>query len=129
MTRFIWEIIPFYKTEQKNKYLSRLSTTGKLDFDDKTDWPSTDVFKDEKGFYIISEISGIGRDNLEIYIADNKLVIVGEKPFPGLNHNRVFYEMERNYGDFKRIIEIPDSINRKSIQVEFAKGILKIKFE
>ncbi len=129
MTKFIWEIIPFYNSDQKNKYLSKLSTIGQLDLEDKTDWPLTDVFKDEKGFYIVSEISGITKDNLEIYIAESKLVIVGEKPFPGLNHNRVFYKMERNYGEFKRIIDIPDAVNRKSIQVEFSKGMLKIKFK
>ena len=130
MSKFIWEMVAFYQSSRKkNKYLDKLSREGKLYVGGQTDWPVSDVYEDDEGFFIVMEVPDIPKDNIEIYVVGKKIIVVGERKFPILNSQRIFYQMERNYGNFKRVFQIPDHVNEKSIQVMFDKGLLIIKME
>ena len=118
----------FYESHKENKYLSRLSKNGRLRISDQTDWPPTDIFEDDEYFYMIMEIPGIPKEEVEIYIADDKLIILGERKFPVINDNSIFHLIERNYGEFKRVFQIPDYVDPDSISVKAKEGTLYIKF-
>lgn len=127
MSNFIWELVPFYDSKEKNKFLCKISNEGKIDLENESNWPNYDIYEDKSFFYIEVELPGLDKEFIEIYMTDEKIIVVGNRPFPELKHNRTYYIMKRNYGDFKKIFDLPENINAKSIKVNFNSGLLKIK--
>lgn len=95
----------------------------------KTDWfkPSLDVASDEKEYSVTIELPGIDAGNISIEYSSNTLKVKGEKHQEKEEKEKDFYRVERSYGSFQRILDIPDDADAENISSSYKDGILSIK--
>ena len=91
--------------------------------------PKCDIFETEEKFYIIVDLAGIKKENINVITSDNYLKIQGERNFEIESHNICYYNMEIDTGKFERIIEYPDTkIDKKKPLKKKEKGFSKNNF-
>ena len=113
---------PLYPAGQKAPV--RLSKTG------ETHWiPNTDVFINSDHCLVINvELAGMRREDLEITIDGNRLMISGQRPDGGRSGSSKcsFLVMEINYGAFESIIELPTGYDLSQAKAAYQNGFLRI---
>lgn len=94
----------------------------------QTDWfkPSLDVASDDKEYSIKVELPGMDASNISIEYTSNTLKIKGEKQQEKEEKKKDFYRIERSYGSFQRILDIPDDADADNITSSYKDGVLSI---
>ena len=91
--------------------------------------PRVDITEDEKMLYLHVELAGVKKEDVKLSVNDeNVLIIKGEKRKPE-NQDRSHVRAERNYGPFSRSFNLPDNVNKESINAKFENGVLEITLE
>lgn len=86
-----------------------------------------DIFETDTEIFIEIELPGVTQDEIELSVLRDVLVIEGAKPRRHSDQGREHICMERTYGRFRRIIEIPGAGDTRSIQAHLADGVLRIR--
>jgi HSP20 family protein len=66
------------------------------------------------------------KEDLDISIHGNQLVIRGVKRSGGKQEGRLYQLMERAYGRFERTIHLPQDIDGKRAEVSYQDGVLTV---
>ncbi len=92
--------------------------------------PMTDIYETEDSMVIKMELAGIHKDDINIGIDGGRLIVRGHRKDESKTHGsqkkRNYLQMEINYGDFERIISLPEGLDTQSIRAEFPMGFLRI---
>jgi len=94
----------------------------------ETHWiPNTDVFVTEGNLVINVELAGMRREDLELSVDGNRLMISGHRPDGARGPKCSFLVMEINYGPFECVIEIPQGYNLSEARAAYQNGFLRIE--
>jgi len=105
----------------------RKSSPGRLESAGETHWiPNTDVYVTEGILVIKVELAGMRREDLELTVEGNRLMISGQRPDSGRNTKCKFLVMEINYGPFECVIEIPPGYDLTEAKAAHQNGFLRI---
>jgi HSP20 family protein len=105
----------------------RKSSPGRLESAGETHWiPNTDVYVTEGILVIKVELAGMRREDLELTVEGNRLMISGQRPDSGRNTKCKFLVMEINYGPFECVIEIPPGYDLTEAKAAYQNGFLRI---
>lgn len=74
------------------------------------------------------ELPGIRKEDCEITVQDGLLRIAGEKQSDKQYLGGSYYLMERAYGSFERMVELPDSVDPDSGTATLRDGVLRVEF-
>jgi HSP20 family protein len=100
---------------------SRREATG------ETHWiPNTDVFTTEGALVIKVELAGMQREDLDLTVEGNRLMISGQRPDGSRTSKCKFLVMEINYGHFECVIEIPPGYDLSGAKAAYQNGFLRI---
>ena len=87
-------------------YVQKTATTGKQSASGQTHWiPNTDVYATEGQLVIKVELAGMRREDLELTVEGNRLMVSGQRPDGGRGSKCKFLVMEINYGSFECVID------------------------
>lgn len=89
--------------------------------------PNTDIFESQEVVRIRIELAGVPRENISILVKSGKLIISGDRPERRPEQRLYYHQLELNYGKFKRVIALPESIEHNDIQATLEEGVLEIK--
>lgn len=89
--------------------------------------PLLDETEDDKAYHVKIELPGMGKDDVDITLADGMLVIRGEKKQEDEEKDKDFYRSERMFGAFRRTLPIPVEVDESKIEASFDKGVLNIE--
>lgn len=94
----------------------------------KTEWlkPSLDIASDENAYSVKVELPGIDAGNIKIEYSGGTLRIKGEKAQEKEEKGKDFYRMERSYGSFQRILDLPEDVDENKITSRYKDGVLSI---
>ncbi len=88
--------------------------------------PAIDMRDRGDRFEIEAEIPGIDKDDIEIELRDESLVIQGETTEETKEEGEDFIRKERGHRSFYRELPMPDEIKEEEVNAELNKGILTI---
>jgi HSP20 family protein len=88
--------------------------------------PNTDIFEEDEKVVIRIELAGVKREDISILLKDGNLTITGQRCEKRRDSKAVYHQLEMNYGDFKRVVSIPESLEHNNIEAIFRDGILYI---
>lgn len=94
--------------------------------DSSKNFPKTDIVLTETAVILLLEIPGALKEDVFLSVSGNKLTVRGIIKSPILNGEAVL--TERKYGEFQRIIELPEPTDSNHIQAIFDNGILAITY-
>lgn len=91
------------------------------------DFPLYDIYKNDTAICLIIEVPGLSRSDLSVALRQgNTLVVKGisRALFPA----DMEVKRERFYGEFERLIPLPEPTETKFIQSAFQDGILQVTY-
>ncbi|MCX7770456.1 MAG: Hsp20/alpha crystallin family protein [Proteobacteria bacterium] len=88
--------------------------------------PPLDIYECSHGVNIDIEIPGLEKEDIKISIVHNKLFIKGEKRFKKEYQKQKYYLLERPYGIFNRVFELPENTDIENIKAKIKDGVLSI---
>ncbi len=88
--------------------------------------PAIDVKENDKNIKITAELPGLEAKDVQIQVADHYVTIKGKKEDESKEEKDGYYRKERSYGEFQRVIALPDSANGDKAEASLNKGLLTI---
>ena len=88
-------------------------------------YPLLNVFRQGDDFVVIAELPGIGRDDVEIQVHENRLRIAGRKKIE-YGEGASLHRRERIAGSFDRTIAMPVAVDAGRVKAEYRDGILAL---
>jgi HSP20 family protein len=92
----------------------------------ETTHPPMDIFEDEAGVHIQLEVPGMSRNDLNIRLDRDRLSIEGFKQSGGDSQCLRYICVEREFGIFRRIVEVPVSVDASGVRAALVDGVLRI---
>ncbi|WP_320171421.1 Hsp20/alpha crystallin family protein [Maridesulfovibrio sp.] len=87
--------------------------------------PATDIVESEQGFYMYMDLPGVSRENLEIDLEENSLVVTGRTAY-ATAENEKFLDREFSGGEYVRRFTVADIVDRKNIKANLKNGVLEL---
>lgn len=89
--------------------------------------PAVDVCENEEAYYIVVDVAGVDKDDLEVeYHPNGSLVVRGVRRPPNIGAVQCLI-LEIPYGPFERRIPLPSSIDPEGITAEYQSGLLLVR--
>jgi HSP20 family protein len=88
--------------------------------------PSVDVVETDEAIKISAELPGLTADDIELQLADDALLLRGEKRHEETRKGHNYYRTERSYGAFSRRIPLPASVKPDEVDATLRDGLLTI---
>ena len=81
-----------------------------------TAWiPRIDIFAQGDDLVMRCELAGVARDEVDISFESNALTIFGERTGAPDVEDTAYYVRERQYGSFRRTINLPEGTDRSNV--------------
>lgn len=87
--------------------------------------PAADIYETDNEYVIKADMPGVKKENLEIMIEDNELLIVGRIDVDGSRLDNLKYCECRLY-DFRRSFIVGDTVDRNGISANLEDGVLTL---
>jgi HSP20 family protein len=93
----------------------------------EAEWaPRADVYEQDGKLVIKAELPGVAKDDVDVMIDGDDLVIRGERKAEEKVEEKDYYRMERSYGSFYRRIPLPEGATADKITATFKDGVLEV---
>lgn len=89
--------------------------------------PQLNISHDTEGYTITLEAAGLSEKDITIEQTDRQLIIKGHKRQEIEDKESHFYRIERQYGEFQRILDLPEDARDGEAKATMTKGLLTIK--
>lgn len=88
--------------------------------------PAVEVTEHEGKLEVIADLPGINENDVKVEVTDEGLVIQGERKREREEKGERYYRSERSYGQFYRLIPLPENANLDQARAEFRNGELRV---
>ncbi len=89
-------------------------------------YPSVNVLSSNDEMIVQCEVPGVKRDDIDLSIAGETVVIKGTKKCPCESDDVQYHRRERGAGDFSRTVVLPEKVDADKISASMTDGILII---
>jgi HSP20 family protein len=91
------------------------------------DWtPAVDVLDEKNKLTVKAELPGFKREDINVSLHENNLVITGERRCEDEQREGEFYRCERYYGKFHREVSLPSMVDAEKIDAKYRDGVLTV---
>lgn len=106
--------------------------TGKGDEDDFSAFPrwgmlAGEVEETTKDLLVRIEVPGMRKEDCQISIEGNLLVVKGEKHSEREHRDSTYHVRERAYGAFERSVHLPRTVDSDKAQASYKDGVLMVR--
>lgn len=124
-----WDMIfdqtPFEPLMKEQSHLSHGPQEKKSNARNST-FPIVDIYQTDTQIIVLLELPGYRKEDVSLSLSGNKLVVKGSCHLPIAN--AITIRNELRYGDFERLIELPEPTKSKDIHARFENGLLIVTY-
>lgn len=91
--------------------------------------PAMDVLSQDGNLIIRAELPGVKQEDVDITFSNGVLTISGERKAEREDQGAGYYVRERQYGHFRRSMNLPEGVDESKIHAKFEDGILEVTVE
>ena len=115
-----------YFQEEVNKLFHFLFEQSKMgrELSEGGNYPPVDIYETDNCLFIEMELPGLDIDKISLTVSNDILIVEGEKKKQMEKGAINYLCVERDYGKFKRIIEIPTTGDTTKINAKYDQGLL-----
>lgn len=88
---------------------------------------AAEVFDDDDNVVIRLEVPGMDKDNFDLQVRDNYLVVRGEKQVEREHRSGSYHVTECAYGSFERAIPLPEAVEENKATASYRNGVLRVE--
>lgn len=97
------------------------------EIDSSTGWgPRVDLAEKENELIVKADLPGMKPEEVEINITGDVLTVCGEKKQESEEKQPDYHYVERQYGSFRRMIQLPCKVDESAAEARFKDGVLTI---
>ena len=85
-----------------------------------------DLVESAKEFRIIANLPGICKEDVKISLDKNQLIIEAIHKKEELSEKSVYHHRERFFGNYRRVIYLPDNVDKNGIKAKMDNGLLEL---
>jgi HSP20 family protein len=89
-------------------------------------YPAIDVSESDAEVTVRAELPGIAAKDLDIEVTGTTLTISGKKEECEEKKGEDFYQSERRFGSFRRVIDLPETVDADKVTAEAENGVVTI---
>jgi len=89
--------------------------------------PRVDVYETEDKVIVEAELPGVKKEDIEVKIKDNNVIIKGEIKREEEKKDKNFFRAERFYGKFERVIPLMVEVKPEEAKATMEDGILRLE--
>lgn len=89
-------------------------------------FPSINIYDNGEMFMVRAEMAGIDRNSIDVTAKVNQLTIRGERCIKPADEEAAYHRRERDAGQFRRTITLPDHVDAGKIQATYRNGVLEV---
>jgi len=89
--------------------------------------PRIDVTDEGDALRIVAELPGMTRDDVELEVIEDMLIVSGDKRFESSSEEQGCYRVERSFGHFQRAVPLPAGIDLDRAEARFENGVLTLR--
>ena len=125
---FLKEMNPFLDMKDYlDNLLERKDLSKSLKFKNLgIDQINLEVSEDDKHYYIEAAMPGANKEDINLNIENNHLILSYERKYKNEKEGRKFRKSEISYGIFQQIIRLDENISKDKIEAKYNNGILEI---
>jgi HSP20 family protein len=86
-----------------------------------------DVFEDERRLVVRLELPGMAKEDLDIEVQDDTLVVRGEKRFESETTEGRYRVLQCAYGSFRRAVPLPVRVQGEQASAQYKDGVLRVE--
>jgi HSP20 family protein len=86
--------------------------------------PAATVLENADGYTLEVEMPGVSKENLEMWVENNELTIIGRRALPAVEGTLVHRESRRE--NFRRAFELDPSIDAEKISAKIEQGVVSL---
>ena len=91
--------------------------------------PAADIYKCAEGWKIKFDLAGVRPDDVQVLVADDKLIVRGVRRDSVIIQDWSYYQLEITYSRFERILKIPCDLSQTEIRSESIDGWLLLHID
>ncbi len=88
--------------------------------------PLMDVFESADSWVLMVDLPGVAERDIEVRLAENCLIISGERQTKPVLAGMKANQIERSRGNFALTFEVPDNPCEEAVQAELKDGVLTV---
>lgn len=88
--------------------------------------PRLNVSETETGLTVTAELPGLEETDVEVSVAQSRLIISGEKRIEKEEKGKAFHVVERSYGKFSRAVDLGGAFDEDKAAASFKNGVLTV---
>ncbi len=88
--------------------------------------PAVEVFERDNNMVVRADLPGLTKNDIKVEMTDQGLCIQGERKREHEEKGEGFYRTERSYGQFYRLIPLPEEVSAEQVKAEFNNGVLEV---
>jgi HSP20 family protein len=88
--------------------------------------PSLDMHETKDDLVIRMELPGVREKDVTVSITGDLLTVKGERRWDDENRDQKYLHVERAYGQFERLIQLPMAVQTDKVKAAYRDGVLEI---
>ena len=88
--------------------------------------PRVDIYAQDEDLVIRCELAGVAREDVDVSFESSALTIFGKRTGAPDVDDTAYYVREREYGAFRRTINLPEGTDRSNVTAVLQDGLLEI---
>lgn len=125
----VWPFLQSFQTEMNNLFERFNGGLAGALGRDLPMMPAIDVAETDDAIEISAEIPGVAREDLDVSVANDTLVIKGQKSKTREDSDKDWRLVERHYGSFRRHVPLGFTPEDGKVDARFEDGVLKLRIE
>jgi HSP20 family protein len=88
--------------------------------------PAVDIFETDGIIILSAELPGVDIKDVDVEVNKNVLTLRGERKFQKNLSEEQYLRMERFYGTFQRVFNLPVVVDKEAVKANFKDGVLRV---
>ena len=88
--------------------------------------PKVNTREAEDAYHIEIDLPGMKKEDINIEVVDNQLIISGERKLKNELKEDDYYKIETSIGKFQRVFSLPENIDIEKIEAKSEDGVLEV---
>lgn len=119
---------PWREMMRMQNELSRLfqRTFGPAPEEEALWMPAVDISQEGNMLKVRMDLPDVDPNNIDISVVDNTLRVGGKRERKEEIKKENYFRAERTYGEFERLVELPEPVKTENVEATYKNGVLEI---
>ena len=91
--------------------------------------PRVEAFQKGDRLIIRAELPGLRKDDVQVELSEDAVTIHGERREEREEEREGYFHSEREYGQFHRVVPLPEGVIAESAEASFRDGVLEVNMQ